>query len=261
MLDTAFEPAPFRDIFFGRQRRPAGQPTPNGQTASGVYTSRLTDLRVHLPTGRSRFLDELLDASDDGTLAVRLTTFGYFTNAAHPRFTLGRVVGAVGPGKADRPRRFVLGRRFAPADQNATAEGVGFFDGLVDRAARRVTVDLGNALPIEDPDGTTADIGPWRWRRCAPPTSRTAPRVSRRVTPLREATWSCWGRSSTRMREWLSRTAGIVDLPLDDAAAELVADHPLALVAPDGDSSPGPGTPWRHSAVRFHGWRSTRTIV
>lgn len=237
VLESAFEPAPFRDIFFGRQRRPVGQPTPNGQTASGVYTSRLTDLRVHLPAGRSRFLDELLDASDDGTLAVRLTTFGYFTNAAHPRFTLGRVVGAVGPGKADRPHRFVLGRRFAPADQSATAEGVSFFDGLVDRPARRVTVDLGNALPIEDPDGTTANIGPLALAVLRTSDQPDGSPGVQEGDALAGGDLILLGPVEYETREWLSRTAGIVDLPLDDVAAELVADHPLALVAQDGDNT------------------------
>jgi hypothetical protein len=66
----------------------------------------------------------------------------------------------IGPGRAGQPRRFVLGRRFAPESGNATIDGVNFFDALLDPAGRRLSADLGNALPLTGPFGATDDIGP-----------------------------------------------------------------------------------------------------
>jgi hypothetical protein len=233
LLEGSFEPAPFRDIHFGRQSSPA----PNGQSASAVYTSRLTAVRSHLPPGRSPFLDELLAASDDGTLAVRLTTFGYFTNPQHPRFTLCRVVGSLGPGWRREPRRFVLGRRLAPAQDGATTAGLTFADAVVDPAGGLVTLDLGNALPITDPYGTTADVGPLALAVLRTPDRPDgSPGVREgEVVPLEDLL--VLGRIDHRAPDWLSRTAGVVDLALDERAAELAADRPLALVSPEGDAA------------------------
>jgi hypothetical protein len=233
LLEGSFEPAPFRDICFVRQ----SSSVPNGQAASAVYTSRLTAVRSHLPPGRSRFLDELLAASDDGALAVRLTTFGYFRDPQHPRFTLGRVVGALGPGRRGEPHRFVLGRRLAPANGDVTAERLSFADAVVDPAAELVTLDLGNTLPITDPDGTTADVGPLALAVLRTPDRPDgSPGVREgEVVPLGDLV--VLGGIHHRSPDWLSRTAGIVDLALDEPAAVLAAERPLALVRPDGDTA------------------------
>ncbi len=233
LLEGSFEPAPFRDIHFGRQS-PA---TPNGQPASAVYTSRLTTVRSHVPPGRSPFLDELLAASDDGTLAVRLTTFGYSTDRRHPRFTLGRVVGALGPARRGEPRRFVLGRRLAPAEDGVTAANLTFADAVVDQEAGLVTLDLGNTLPITDPFGTTADTGPLALAVLRTPDRPDGSPGVREgdVVPLGDLLEL--GRIDHGSPDWLSRTAGIVDLALDEPAAALAADRPLALVSPVGDGA------------------------
>ncbi|SHN83638.1 hypothetical protein SAMN05660350_03456 [Geodermatophilus obscurus] len=233
VLEGTFEPAPFRDIHFGRQS-PA---TPNGQAASAVYTSRLTAVRSHLPPGRSPFLDDLLAASDDGTLAVRLTTFGYSTNPRDPRFTLGRVVGALGPARRGEPHRFVLGRRLAPAANGVTAANLTFADAVVDPEAGLVSLDLGNALPITDPVGTTAAIGPLALAVLRTPDRPDgAPGVREGdVVPLGDLL--VLGRIDHSSPGWLSRTAGIVDLALDEPAAALAADRPLALVRPVGNEA------------------------
>lgn len=231
VLSGLFEPASFRDILFGRQRPPA----PNRQTASAVYASRLVGLERDVPTGRSRLVDELLDAAEDGTLAIRLTTFGYFTNPQEPRFTLGRVLGVIGPGRAGQPRRFVLGRRFAPASGDATPEGVNFFDALLDPAGRRLSVDLGNALPLTGPLGATEDVGSLvvAVLRTADGADGTPGVREGEIIPV--ASLLAVGTIEYRKTEWLMNTAGVVDFALDDAGVALASDHPLALVAPDGD--------------------------
>jgi hypothetical protein len=228
VLEADFEPASFRDILFGRQA-----PGPNGQTASAVYTSRLTGLRRGRPDLASRWLDELLAACDDGSLAIRFTTFGYHTNAAHPRFTLGRLLGAIGPGGADQPRRFLLGRRLAPEGER-TDEGLTFLDAVVDPVAGQVRLDLGNALPILDPEGTLAPVGPLAVAVLRTPDAADGTPGVRERAVLPTADVVLLGHLDLGATDWLARTAGIVDVDLPAAAAALIADHPLALVAPDG---------------------------
>jgi hypothetical protein len=233
VFEAEFEPASFRDIGFGRQASPA----PNGQSASAVYTSRLASVRPGLTRG-SRLLDELLATSEDGTFAIRLTTFGYFTNARHPRFTLGRVLGAIGPGGRSRqPRRFILGRRLAPANGAATPERLTFVDAVVDDAGRRVGLDLGNALPLTDPFGTAADIGPLSLAVLRTPDRPDGGPGVREGDRVADADLAVLGTIDYRSPDWLARTAGIVDLPLAEGARALVPDHPIALVAPDGNGA------------------------
>jgi hypothetical protein len=227
LLEGAFEPAPFRDIMFGRQSS-----NPNGQTASAVYTSRLSGV-VSLAPGRSEFLDALLATSDDGELAIRLTTFGYFSNSRHSRFTLGRLLGAIGPVRSGEPRRFVLGRRLAPADGDATVERLNFADAVVSPAGGRVSLDLGNVLPLTDPFGATADVGPLALAVLRTPDGPDGTPGAREGDVLASADVLVLGSVDYRAPDWLVRTAGIVDLTLDDAAG-LIADHPLALVTQDG---------------------------
>ncbi|MGH4023992.1 MAG: hypothetical protein ACRDRV_05345 [Pseudonocardiaceae bacterium] len=225
LLSGLFEPTSFRDIIFGQQRSP-----------SAVYTSRLVELE-HVPAGRSLLVDQLLDAAEDGTLAIRLTTFGYVTNSRDPRFTLGRVVGVIGPGRSGQPRRFVLGRRFAPADGNATPEGVNFFDAVLDPPARRLSVDLGNALPLSGSSGAIADVGPLMVAVLRTPDSPDGTPGVREGETVPAADLLTVGSIEYRTPQWLVSTAGVVDLALDDAGVALAADHPLALVAPDGDNA------------------------
>lgn len=233
LLSGLFEPSSFRDILFGRQRAPV----PNRQTASAVYTSRLVELERDVPRGRSRLVDELFDAAEDDTLAIRLTTFGYFTNPREPRFTLGRVVGVIGPGRPGQPRRFVLGRRFAPANGNATPEGVNFCDALLDPAVRRLSIDLGNALPLSGPFGATVDIGPLAVAVLRTPDGPDGAPGVRESEIVPAADLLTVGPIEYRTPEWMVNTAGVVDLSLDDAGVALATDHPLALVAPDGDNA------------------------
>ncbi|HEY4602998.1 MAG TPA: hypothetical protein VIH08_01520, partial [Blastococcus sp.] len=139
-----------------------------------------------------------------------------------------------GPGgRSGRPRRFVLGRRLAPATGSATPERLTFADAVVDAAGRRVSLDLGNALPITDPFGTTADIGALSLAVLRTPDQPDGGPGVREGDRIADTDLVVLGAIDYRSPDWLARTAGIIDVAVEEDAATLVTDHPLALVAPD----------------------------
>jgi hypothetical protein len=141
-----FEPASFRDIMFGRRQQAGGS-----AGASAAFQSVLTNLQWGEDLRGSPCLEALKAASANGKLSIRLTTFGYSTDKKAERFTLGTVIGAIGPYDENQPRSFVLGRRMVPnldAKTGSLVNKINFFDGLVDEQNSSVLVDLGNALPL-----------------------------------------------------------------------------------------------------------------
>ena len=107
LLRGAFEQAPFRDINFGRQL-PNTPDVRRIQNGSAVFQSVLTDVVWGAGARTSPLLELLRTTTADGQLSIRLTTFGYYTDSTHDRFTLGSVVGAIGIYRADAPRSFTL---------------------------------------------------------------------------------------------------------------------------------------------------------
>lgn len=151
-----YQPACFRDILFGRQQGGAG----GDQTAAAIYESVLTDLEWAECLEDSRVMQQLKDAiAVTGKLSVRMMVYSYNMNKTSPEFTIGRVSGVIGPALPDEPDSFILGRRFAPADGNSTAEKINFFDAQLDTKNRNLAVDLSNALPLDGGDGDFVNLG------------------------------------------------------------------------------------------------------
>lgn len=231
-----FEPAPFRDL---SQRQFTG--APNGQPLSSYFQSVLTGLAWDLGTGiSSPVLEELRAAAKDGLLSIILTTFGYYARPGTERFTVGRVVGALGVAKVNEPRGFVLGRRFAPAktdnnDPDTTPEGVNYFTAVVDEDRGTITADLGNALPILDPMGSrTQDLGELVLGVLTTPDSNgpNGPTFVAQGAVLGPEGYVAIGTLPYLRPDWLTKTAGIVTFTLDEKARALVGNHPLALLQP-----------------------------
>jgi hypothetical protein len=217
-----FEPSAFRDILFGRQKG-AGQL--NGQGASAMFQSVLSDVQWTSDprAASSRFLRELRHASAEGTLSIRLTTFGYFTRSNQQRFTLGTVTGVIGPFHDNEPKSFILGRRFAPANSNQTTQGVSFFNGKVDATRKVALVDLSNAIPLTDPFGAQADLGVIELAIL-----KDASIAEGQTLDISQ--FVSLGEIPYRDPGWLAETSGIFSAPLDEAAASLVAHQPMTLL-------------------------------
>jgi hypothetical protein len=221
ILAGVFEPASFRDIWFpssaGTQRpRPAAR-----------FQSVLHNI-VWAKPGVSRFADRLRTATTGGKLSIRLTTFAFNGDNTAARFTIGSVVGVIGPYRPGEPHTFVTGRRFAPIlDENGlSTAGVNCFDG-VSISTDRLVVDLANAMPILDDKGTVVDLGELRFGVLADPATDQG-------ATLAEGTgFTALGDPLPyRNPGWLLDTAGIVTVtvpPQVDTAA-----LPLALLRANG---------------------------
>jgi hypothetical protein len=217
-LVAAMEPVPFSDIW----RR--GSTGSGDEAASAYYQSTLAVTRWG-DVSSSPFLTQLRAATGDGPLSVKFTTDGYSMNSAGPGFRRGRIVGTIGVAAAGEPAHTVLGRQFGKAaNPNGNPNPgfrlpgvVNFCVGVLDPAARKIHLDLGNALPAATAGGPTEDIGDLSLAYRDDAGSLTA------IAPI-----------DYRGAGWYETTAGVVDLPADRALTddELVqaAAHPLAIL-------------------------------
>lgn len=147
--------------FMNLWRRQQGGAGGGDQTLASCYTSVLENLAWNNDQLNSPLLSAL-EQQSNGALSINFNVFGYNMDATSPDFTLGRIVGTIGPALENEPKRFILGRQMmatmsagpVSADQN-----IYNFSAQVNAQNKSVTIDLGNSLPITDGDGTQQDIG------------------------------------------------------------------------------------------------------
>jgi hypothetical protein len=139
-----FEVAAFADIWV---RFPAGQPD---SFFSATYQSVLTGLdwsdKVDSP-----LLEQFGGAE---RLSIKFTVDGFDDDRDSPRFTLGRISGAIGPCADGEPHHLVAGRLMRPP---ATAPQLNFAPFRID--GNRLLVDLANSLPTTAVGGPQQDVG------------------------------------------------------------------------------------------------------
>ena len=208
-LRGSYAPAPFMDIW---DRAPAGS---GDVGACATYQSVLTDLEWD-DVSASPFLTALRAAGGRTGLSVKFMVDGYNMTFGDPEFTRGRIVGTIGPAHPGEPAHAIRGRHLIAAAGTGgnfftPAGGINHCDAVLDRAAGKLRLDLGNALPTSSPGGPQADQGA----------------VSVRAGGLE------LGAVPYLTSEWYERTAGIVALPADrrltDTELDAVASTPLAI--------------------------------
>lgn len=233
LLSGDYRPACFRDLWFSRLVGSGGD-----AAASSTFQSVLENVRFD-PDVDSPMLAALREATTGDRLSIRLTTFGYDGSATSPTFTLGHLVGTIGPYREGEPTSVVLGRRFAPAAGMSSWAGITYFSGVVDEAASLLLLDLSNALSLRKASGTLVDIGPLSVVACVDPsieentpvTFLDAGAVPDGSPDAAQSTGVVLlGDIDYRVRHWLDTTGGVVAVPLDEAQRRLVQERPLALV-------------------------------
>jgi hypothetical protein len=217
LVRGSYEPAAFTDIW---SRAASG----GGDIGAGaMYQSVLTRLEWGDVAG-SPLLAELRAAAADGLLSIKFNVDSYNMDFRSPEFTLGRIVGTIGPAAAGEPHHFVAGRQLMarPAAGGpffVPAGGINFCVAAVDERAGKVHLDVGNALPCATSGGSPADIG--------------------------AVTLACLGPQQLALGDvpyrddgWYERTAGVVTLPPERALTaeelETIASHQLALLRAGG---------------------------
>ena len=216
-----FEPVSFRDILFTRREGARGS-----QAASAAFQSVLTNLHWGNDLRGSNCLEALKAVSTNGKLSIRLTTFGYSTNKNEERFTLGKVIGVIGPYEESEPYSFVLGRRIVPnmAQNGSPLNKINFFDGWVDEEKSSVLIDLGNALPLTQ-DLKLPDLGALQLAVLKDVNTKESDTLSKGDGFVALGTLIPY-----RTPDWLYKTAGIWSAPLLPKQLDLIGEHPLALI-------------------------------
>jgi hypothetical protein len=224
LLGGHFEPEGFRDIWF-----PARDGARHQLTAR--YTSVLEDVEW-AAAGGSAFVDALREVTEGNRVSVRLVTFAYDTNHRSPRFTIGSVLGAIGPYRSGEPLHFVRGRRFAPKrlTTSASAPLVNFFDGQVTPEGDAVHIDVGNALPIADGTGALVDVGDIRLGLLANDALDEGQEVREGSDYV-----NLGEPIPYRTTGWLAATGGVVRASAPSDVQSELTERPLALIGP------GPG--------------------
>ena len=227
VMQGDYQPNPFRDLWFSR-----AEGLPQGDsTASAMFQSVLTNVQWNLDAIHSPFLQELKASSQEGLLSIRLTTYGYQGAKNDSGFTYGKLVGAIGPVYAHEPRSFVLGRRFMPY---VMSDGVASFDSrstckitcfsaVVDQATHTVQLDLSNALST-NAHFAIQDLGSRQLVVLKNPDTAQNAIVGPQDYVLLGAL--------NYRQDTQNIFSGIQAFKISAEAAGLIANHPLALIAP-----------------------------
>lgn len=250
LFSGTLQPACFRDIYFGRVIvQSTGQPLGGSPSASARFTGTLTDLFWAPNTGGP--LKEAADAGG-GKLTLSLLTYGYSKSRGTNDFTVGSVIGSIGPLLPGDPEMFAPGRRFAPAATSpnlpfASASGIGYLTGAVSPDGKIFSLDFGNSLPMwlvdqdlqpgQPPYLALQDLGPLTVVVLKGEDSfvdtqnglATSPCLSE-GNALTPDQYEVIGVVESYDMDWLRATGGIVDFPIPAEAAALIGDHPLAVL-------------------------------
>jgi hypothetical protein len=221
LLRGDFEPAAFMDLWDRGLSAGTGGDTNGGAT----YQSVLRNLHWGNIAG-SPFLTALRDSVEEsGTLSIKFNVDGINMTFTSPDFMCGRIVGTIGPALKDEPRHLVIGRQFvASPGPNPNffnpGGGINHCVAVLDEAANRLYLDLGNALRTATPGSEMANVGDLTMGIGMP----------LGVVPAS-------GPGGYMDVGWYERTAGIVVLSLTPSQTRLAATLPMALL---GNVSPQP---------------------
>ncbi|WP_373399806.1 hypothetical protein V8V91_09295 [Algoriphagus halophilus] len=148
ILRSDYEVASFTNIWMNRA------PELGGDTrAAAIFQSTLTNINWNIESCNSRYLKELFEVSKN-QLSIQFTTDLYDMDHTSPAFTIGRIVGSIGPYFEGEPKYFTQGRPLFP--QTST---INYANAIIDKNLNQVVIDLANSFPIF-PNGTIKNTLP-----------------------------------------------------------------------------------------------------
>ena len=218
-----YKPAPFANLWARQIEGPR-----TDQKLGAMYQSVLEEVTWG-EDGDSPLLRALRDAAQDRKLSIEFNVFGYGRDPKIPRYTMGHVVGTIGPYRAGEPDHFVLGRQMiaqgplfgTPAGRIGTLQAKMAADGL------SLTADFGNSFQIQTADSGLVDIGPVLLGVLNTNPDSVLKTVDESgATIIAEVPYLG--------ANWFSQTAGVqtFDLTRNPAVAQLLRRFPLVLLSP-----------------------------
>jgi hypothetical protein len=228
LMQSEYKPAPFANLW---QRQIKG--LRSDQKLGAMYQSVLE--HVTWPEeSDSPLLNALREATEDGRLSIEFSVFGYGRDPKIPRYTMGHVIGTIGPWRAGEPEHFILGRQMiAQGPPFGTPLGlVGTLQAKVAQDGRSITVDFGNSFQIQDADSGFANIGQVLLGVLnTNPDSIQQTVASSGVLIIGEVPYL--------EPDWFTQTAGVqtFDLSGNAAASKLLPNCPLVILSPSAGAA------------------------
>lgn len=207
LLKGDYEVAAFSNIWFSRSIDKT-----RDSAAAATYQSIIKNINWNFGISNSRYLNELKTTSSD-KLSIQFTLDRYNGNNTSPQFTLGRIVGSIGPALANEPKHFVLGRQLFPSG-NVT--NCNYATALVDEKLKQVVLDFGNALQFKT-GGLVNE-------------TRDLHLVINTSSPT-SSSYVDIGKINYSDPNWYMGTSGICTFTLSDEQLSLVNQYPLGIVA------------------------------
>jgi hypothetical protein len=232
LLSGRFCVSPFRDLV----RRQLLRPAPNGQPRGAAFVGALEEVAWSPLADTSDAMKELRDTTAHGSLSVVFNTFGFYYTHIDGRFATGTLVGCLGPQQPGEPKTFIAGRRLQALEVGANGQPVdlvGPSSAIVDRTGGRISVDLGNSLPIDDTDGTLTDLSTINLLQGMQALCLIVLDNDTRqpFAPLTPEDFTEVGLIPYLDAAWYPRTAGIATFLAADDLVTRAASQPLALAA------------------------------
>lgn len=221
----------FRDL----QPRQLDGGKSNGQRLGATWTSVITNIEWGQAAEQSAFLKTLRATTQNNTLAINMNPFGYYYNHNDGRFSLGRVVGSIGPYFEGEPRTFAPARRLYGINYTPSARGTFFSTSnfLVEPDSKRVTVDFGASFPVADAIGTINYQQDLRLAVSKVPQTGVASRQTPTFYISPNDFIEIGSLNYQSDPNWLNQTGGIVSVNnLTDETLSALSNNQLLLVTP-----------------------------
>ncbi|SDF88045.1 hypothetical protein SAMN04487996_11380 [Dyadobacter soli] len=221
----------FRDI---QPRQLAGAKI-NGQPLGATWTSVITNIVWGEMADQSAFLRTLRATTQGDKLAINMNPFGYYYNHNEGRFSLGRLMGSIGPYFEGEPITFSPSRRLygiymAPNAQRTYFSVTNF---LVEQDKKRVSADFGASMPVSDAEGTVTYNQDLRLAVSKVPQAGFVSEYTHAYYILPEDMIEIGTLEYRSDPEWLIQTGGIVSFDnLPDETMNTLRNNQLLLVAP-----------------------------
>jgi hypothetical protein len=223
-----FEVAAFSDIWFRAQ---AGD---GGDAPMGAYYQSVLSGIEWGDVSNSRFLQMLMAASPN-LLSIKFNLDGIDMDSSNQNFTLGRIVGTIGPATVDEPQQFVAARLLRSAPGTSTdpnlqpmalqgtppAAPMFFAPCRIDETRQVLLLDLGNSISTTTPGG---------------PVNPALGDLQLAILP-NNASPVLLGQVNYQAPNWYPNTAGIQEFPLTGDQFNQASNTPLGIVQLNADGS------------------------
>lgn len=218
-----FAPAPFTNLWKRQQTGPA-----TDQDLCAYYQSVLKNV-VWSEDIDSAVLAALKEATQSQQLSINFNVYGFGRDPSQPRYTMGHLVGTIGPYFSGEPEQFVLGRQMITYAPNwpVPDTNVNSLQAVLAADGKSLTADFGNTFPIVDSTGAPAFVGLVQLG-----VLRSNPDA--RITNVPQSEVVLLGEVPYLQETWYTETAGVqtFDLTQNILAQQLLPVHPLVLVTP-----------------------------